>query len=152
MNSGQVASDLLVMAITFLFAAFFVASEFGLVQSRPSAIEELLKSGQGSKTKLKRALNMVHNLNEYLSTTQIGTTIAGLIMGWIGEDVTTYLLVNLLGLVHLQLPGGGMHIIGAALGILILTYLEVVLTEIVPKNIAIDYLQALGAICLASFV
>ena len=139
MNSGQVASDLLVMAITFLFAAFFVASEFGLVQSRPSAIEELLKSGQGSKTKLKRALNMVHNLNEYLSTTQIGTTIAGLIMGWIGEDVTTYLLVNLLGLVHLELPGGGMHIIGAALGILILTYLEVVLTEIVPKNIAIDY-------------
>lgn len=139
MDSGQVASSLLVMAITFLFAAFFVASEFALVQSRPSALEEMLKSGQGSTAKLKRALKMVHNLNEYLSTTQIGVTIAGLIMGWIGEEVTEYLLVTLLGFTGLQLPGGGLHAIGAALGILILTYLEVVLTEIVPKNIAIDF-------------
>lgn len=139
MDSGQVASSLLVMVVTFLFAAFFVASEFALVQTRPSTLEEMLKAGQGSKTKLNRALKMAHNLNEYLSTTQIGVSVAGLIMGWIGEEVAEYLLVSLLGLTHLQLPGGGLHVIGAVLGIIILTYLEVVLTEIVPKNIAIDY-------------
>ncbi|WP_155287056.1 hemolysin family protein [Lacticaseibacillus zhaodongensis] len=139
MDSGQVASNLLVMVVTFLFAAFFVASEFALVQSRPTALEDMLDKGEGNKKKIRLALKMVTNLNEYLSTTQIGVSLAGLIMGWIGEDVAQYLLINLLGLVHLQLPDGGLHIIGAVLGIVILTYLEVVLTEIVPKNIAIDF-------------
>ncbi|KRK70935.1 hemolysin family protein [Lacticaseibacillus nasuensis] len=139
MNSGQVAGNLLVMVITFLFAAFFVASEFALVQSRPSALEELLKQSTGKQVKLKRALKMVHNLNEYLSTTQVGVSVAGIVLGWIGEETVEFLLVDLLKLTHLQLAGGGLHIVGAIAGVILLTYLEVVLTEIVPKNIAIDF-------------
>ncbi|WP_225049040.1 hemolysin family protein [Lacticaseibacillus kribbianus] len=139
MASGQVASNLLVMVITFLFAAFFVASEFALVQSRPSALEEMLQNGIGNRAKVKRALRMVHNLNEYLSTTQVGVSVAGIILGWIGEATVEFLLVDLLKITHVQLPGGGLHVFGAVAGVLILTYLEVVLTEIVPKNIAIDY-------------
>lgn len=138
MDSGQVASNLLVMVVTFLFAAFFVASEFALVQSRPSALEELLDAGEGNRKKLKRALKMVHNLNEYLSTTQVGVSVAGIILGWIGEETVEFLLLDLLKLTPLQLPDGSMHIVGAIFGVLILTYLEVVLTEIVPKNVAID--------------
>ena len=139
MDSGQVAANILVMVVTFIFAAFFVASEFALVQSRPSALEELLDSGQGNKKRLTRALKMVHNLNEYLSTTQVGVSLAGIIIGWIGEETVEFLLIDLMGLVHLQLPQGGLRTIGAILGVIILTYLEVVLTEIVPKNIAIDF-------------
>ncbi|MFD1484588.1 hemolysin family protein [Lacticaseibacillus baoqingensis] len=138
MDSGQVASNLLVMVVTFLFAAFFVASEFALVQSRPSALEELLDSGEGNRKKLRRALKMVHNLNEYLSTTQVGVSVAGIILGWIGEETVEFLLLDLFKLTHLQLPDGSLHIVGAILGVLLLTYLEVVLTEIVPKNVAID--------------
>lgn len=138
MDSGQVASNLLVMVVTFLFAAFFVASEFALVQSRPSALEELLDAGEGNRKKLKRALKMVHNLNEYLSTTQVGVSVAGIILGWIGEETVEFLLLDLLKLTPLQLPNGSLHIVGAVVGVLILTYLEVVLTEIVPKNVAID--------------
>ncbi len=138
MDSGQVASNLLVMVVTFLFAAFFVASEFALVQSRPSAIEELLEAGEGNRKKLRRALKMVHNLNEYLSTTQVGVSVAGIILGWIGEETVEFLLLDLLNLTHLQLPNGSLHMVGAIAGVLILTYLEVVLTEIVPKNVAID--------------
>ena len=126
------------MVVTFLFAAFFVASEFALVQSRPSALEELLDAGEGSRKKLKRALKMVHNLNEYLSTTQVGVSVAGIILGWIGEETVEFLLLDLLKLTPLQLPNGSLHIVGAVFGVLILTYLEVVLTEIVPKNVAID--------------
>ncbi|WP_461215065.1 hemolysin family protein [Lacticaseibacillus sp. GG6-2] len=138
MDSGQVASNLLVMVVTFLFAAFFVASEFALVQSRPSALEELLEEGTGNRKKLRRALKMVHNLNEYLSTTQVGVSVAGIILGWIGEETVEFLLLDLLDLTHLQLPDGSLHMIGAIFGVIILTYLEVVLTEIVPKNVAID--------------
>ncbi|WP_375156055.1 hemolysin family protein [Lacticaseibacillus paracasei] len=139
MESGQIVPNLLVMLVTFLFAAFFVACEFALVQSRPSALEEMIDNGTGRKAKVERALRMVHNLNEYLSTTQVGVSLAGIILGWIGETTVEFLLVDLFGLTHLSLPNGSLHAVGAILGVIILTYLEVVLTEIVPKNVSIDY-------------
>ncbi len=80
---------------------------------------------------------MTQNLNEYLSTTQVGVSVAGIILGWIGESTVETILVDLLGLTHL-ISNGGLHIIGAVAGVLVLTYLEVVFTEIVPKNISID--------------
>lgn len=125
------------MLITFLFAAFFVASEFALVQTRPSALEEELKKRGGKSRKIKNALNMVHNLNEYLSTTQVGVSVAGIILGWIGEATVETVLVDLFHLRQVLSPSV-LHAVGAIAGVLVLTYLEVVFTEIVPKNISID--------------
>ncbi|KRL61971.1 amino acid H(+) symporter [Latilactobacillus fuchuensis DSM 14340 = JCM 11249] len=125
------------MLVTFFFAAFFVAAEFALVQTRPSALEDAINSGNGSPKKLGLALKMTQNLNEYLSTTQVGVSVAGIILGWIGESTVETILVDLLGLTHL-VSNGSLHIIGAIAGVLVLTYLEVVFTEIVPKNISID--------------
>ena len=137
MASGQIAINAIVMLITFLFAAFFVASEFALVQTRPSALEEELKKRGGKSRKIKNALNMVHNLNEYLSTTQVGVSVAGIILGWIGEATVETVLVDLFHLRQVLSPSV-LHAVGAIAGVLVLTYLEVVFTEIVPKNISID--------------
>jgi len=137
LSSGQIFSNLFIMLVTFFFAAFFVAAEFALVQTRPSALEDAINSGNGSPKKLGLALKMTQNLNEYLSTTQVGVSVAGIILGWIGESTVETILVDLLGLTHL-VSNGSLHIIGAIAGVLVLTYLEVVFTEIVPKNISID--------------
>lgn len=56
MESGQIVPNLLVMLVTFFFAAFFVACEFALVQSRPSALEDMIDKGTGRKAKIERAL------------------------------------------------------------------------------------------------
>ncbi|GAX01508.1 hypothetical protein C5L25_000728 [Secundilactobacillus silagei JCM 19001] len=138
MDSGQIIINLIVILITFFVAAFFVACEFALVQSRPSALEEALDSGEGSKKRLKRSLNMVTNLNEYLSTTQVGVSVAGIILGWLGESTISSILLDLLNITHTNPGGATAHAIGAVFGVLLLTYLEVVFTEIVPKNISID--------------
>ncbi|KRK64248.1 magnesium balt efflux protein [Companilactobacillus tucceti DSM 20183] len=137
MSSSAITANLIIILITFIFAFFFVAAEFALVQTRPSQLEDAISKGEGNQKKLKRALMMVNNLNEYLSTTQVGTSIAGIILGWIGESTIEYLLIDLFGLIHLS-SGGGLHIVGSVVGVLLLTYLEVVLTEIVPKNVSID--------------
>ncbi|ANK60316.1 hemolysin [Loigolactobacillus backii] len=137
MASSQIAINLLIMLITFLFAAFFVACEFALVQVRPSALEEELEKRGGKSRKISTALDMVHKLNEYLSTTQVGVSVAGIILGWIGESTVESILIDLFNLDHLLSPAV-LHIVGAILGVLVLTYLEVVFTEIVPKNISID--------------
>ncbi len=134
--------NLLIIILAFMFAAFFVGCEFALVQSRLSALEEKrknLKEGQTKKLKkINRQIYMVTNLNEFLSTTQVGVSLAGIIMGWIGESFVTAILVDVMEIHNSPINPTTAHAIGAVLGVLILTYLEVVLTEIVPKNISID--------------
>ncbi|KRK91353.1 hemolysin-like protein [Levilactobacillus koreensis JCM 16448] len=128
--------NLIIILITFFFAAFFVACEFALVQTRPSALEEKIAALDKPSTKLNRAMKMVTNLNEYLSTTQVGVSLAGIILGWIGETFFVDLLLGGIAPAHLNTATA--HTLSVIVGVLLLTYLEVVFTEIVPKNISID--------------
>ncbi|MFC6260705.1 hemolysin family protein [Levilactobacillus fujinensis] len=136
MDSGQIVVNLIIILITFFFAAFFVACEFALVQTRPSALEEKIAALDKPSTKLNRAMKMVTNLNEYLSTTQVGVSLAGIILGWIGETFFVDLLLGGIAPAHLNTATA--HTLSVIVGVLVLTYLEVVFTEIVPKNISID--------------
>ncbi|WEV40206.1 hemolysin family protein [Lactobacillus sp. ESL0681] len=136
MNTTQIITNLIATLVIFVFAAFFVVAEFALVQTRSSQLEDMLANKSGNTGKVKRALHMVHNLNEYLSTTQVGTTLVGVVLGWFSADTFAVLFANLFNL--LQLNRSVVRSLSAVLGVIFLTYLEVVVTEIVPKNIAIE--------------
>ncbi|KRN58460.1 hypothetical protein IV45_GL000907 [Limosilactobacillus secaliphilus] len=130
-------TNFVIIIVTFIFAAFFVIAEFALVQTRITALQERKKAHPSKR--VDRAIKMVTNLTEYLSTTQVGTSICGIILGWIGEDTFETILASALDLPSLHLNDNAVHAVSAVVGVLLLTYLEVVLTEIVPKNIAIDF-------------
>lgn len=136
MSNAEIITNLIATLVIFVFAAFFVAAEFALVQTRPSQLEDMLANGQGNKKRLQRALHMVHNLNEYLSTTQVGTTLVGVVLGWFSADTLSQIFVRLFNLTPMS--HSLVKSVSAILGVILLTYLEVVVTEIVPKNIAID--------------
>ncbi|BDR60114.1 hemolysin family protein [Lactobacillus xylocopicola] len=136
MNTPQLAANLIATLVIFVFAAFFVAAEFALVQTRSSQLEDMLSNHLGNQRKVKRALLMVQNLNEYLSTTQVGTTLVGVVLGWFSAETFAGLFERLLVMLHLN--QSVLRSVSAILGVILLTYLEVVVTEIVPKNIAID--------------
>ncbi|GKS81572.1 hemolysin [Ligilactobacillus pabuli] len=136
MSSGQAITNLIIVVVVFFFAAFFVASEFAIVTIRKSAIESALENKSGNERKLKLALQMVNKMNEYLSTTQVGVSLTGIILGWIGADSLTKLFSDLFAV--LPVSHATAVSISAILGVVLLTYLEVVITEIVPKNISID--------------
>ena len=136
MSTAQIVTNLIATLVIFVFAAFFVAAEFALVQTRPSQLEDMLSNKIGNHRKVKRALHMTHNLNEYLSTTQVGTTLVGVVLGWFSADTLAAIFERMFNLVELN--HSVIRSISAILGVILLTYLEVVVTEIVPKNIAID--------------
>lgn len=138
LNEGQLFTNFIIIIITFIFAAFFVAAEFALVQARVTALEEMQAKRDKPSAKINRAIKMVTNLTEYLSTTQVGVSICGIILGWIGEGTIEALLTDALSLPSWSLNNSVIHVISAIVGVLLLTYFEVVLTEIVPKNISID--------------
>lgn len=138
LNEGQLFTNFIIIIITFIFAASFVAAEFALVQARVTALEEMQAKRDKPSTKINRAIKMVTNLTEYLSTTQVGVSICGIILGWVGEGTIEALLTDALSLPSWSLNNSVIHVISAIVGVLLLTYFEVVLTEIVPKNISID--------------
>ena len=138
LNEGQLFTNFIIIIITFIFAAFFVAAEFALVQARVTALEEMQAKRDKPSTKINRAIKMVTNLTEYLSTTQVGVSICGIILGWVGEGTIEALLADALSLPSWSLNNSVIHVVSAIVGVLLLTYFEVVLTEIVPKNISID--------------
>lgn len=138
LNEGQLFTNFIIIIITFIFAAFFVAAEFALVQARVTALEEMQAKRNKPSAKINRAIKMVTNLTEYLSTTQVGVSICGIILGWVGEGTIEELLTDALSLPSWSLNNSVIHVISAIAGVLLLTYFEVVLTEIVPKNISID--------------
>src|ERR1043165_9733678 len=90
MNSGT-AITIKLLAVVLLVAAngFFVAAEFALVGVRSSRIETLVAQGSRSA---KRLMQLLQNLNAYLSACQLGITLASLALGWIGEPAVATLL------------------------------------------------------------
>lgn len=138
LNEGQLFTNFIIIIITFIFAAFFVAAEFALVQARVTALEEMQAKRDKPSAKINGAIKMVTNLTEYLSTTQVGVSICGIILGWVGEGTIEELLTDALSLPSWSLNNSVIHVVSAIVGVLLLTYFEVVLTEIVPKNISID--------------
>src|ERR1700752_1565279 len=117
------------LAVLLLVAAngFFVAAEFALVGMRASRIETL--ANQGSRA-AKRLMQLLHNLNAYLSACQLGITLASLALGWIGEPAVAHLLEVPLSVFKWD---NLRH--GSAFGIAfsIITALHIVLGEQAPK-------------------
>ena len=123
---------ILVVFLLVLANGFFVASEFALVGVRRSRIETLAESGS---VRAKRLLNLLDNLNAYISATQLGITMASLALGWIGEPVFAHLLeAPLKG----RVSEVTLHTVSFAIAFSIITFLHIVLGELAPKTLALE--------------
>lgn len=124
----------LLLLVCVLVAAngFFVASEFALVAVRRSRIEALKAEGHIRSTVL---LELLDNLNSYISATQLGITIASLALGWVGEPAIAQLLeIPLSGI----LPPAILHTISFTIAFTTITFLHIVLGELAPKTLALE--------------
>ncbi|TGE63346.1 hemolysin family protein [Weissella confusa] len=137
MSEGELLISVIVIILVLLFATLFVAAEFALVKVRKSALVELQEEREKPSRQIATAIHMVENLNEYLSTTQVGITLAGLILGWMGEETIAHLLLE--GGFLKEVTGASAGVIASVIALVFLTYVEVVFTELVPKNVAIDF-------------
>ena len=123
---------ILLVLLLVLANGFFVASEFALVGVRRSRIEMLVARGSRSATRL---LELLDNLNTYISATQLGITMASLALGWVGEPVFAHILeAPLKG----RVSDLTLHTISFAIAFAIITFLHIVLGELAPKTLALE--------------
>lgn len=125
------------VSVLLLVAAngFFVAAEFALVGVRSSRIESLAAAGSRAA---KRVMELLKNLNAYLSACQLGITLASLALGWIGEPAIARLLEGpLSGLSRVASDPATVETlrrgIAFAIAFSIITSLHIVIGEQAPK-------------------
>ena len=113
--------------------AFFVAAEFALVSVRDTRIQQLIEArriGAHSVYRLRQ------RLDEVLNAVQLGITLASLALGWIGEPVLARMVESVLGKIPYSIVYA--HAIAFAVGFILITYLHVILGEVVPKSLALQ--------------
>ncbi|MDQ4149281.1 MAG: hemolysin family protein [Actinomycetota bacterium] len=114
--------------------AFFVAAEFGLVAIRRTRVDELAARGNRRARSSQKALKQ---LNLILSACQLGITFSSLGLGAIGEPVVATLLEGLFRPLPSPFDVLATHSVAVAIAFSFITFLHVVLGELVPKNLAI---------------
>lgn len=122
-------SGLLWLWVLLAANAFFVAAEFAVVAARRSQIEPLADKGRRSA---KTALWAMEHVSLILATCQLGITVCSLLILNVSEPAIHYLLEDWLQGVALSEEAISAISFGVAL--VIVTFLHVVLGEMVPKN------------------
>src|ERR1700756_2994432 len=124
-----------VFVILLLVAAnaFFAAAEFSLVSVRDTRIQQLIEARRIGA----RIVQKLHrNLDEVVNGVQLGVTIVSLTLGWVGEPLLAHMM---LGPVQ-DLPHASVYAHGIAIFIsfVLITFLHVILGELVPKSLALQ--------------
>ncbi len=120
----------IVILLLVLGNAVFVAAEYSLVTARRGRIEELAKRGN---RRAKTALGLLDEPVRFISTVQVGITVFGILLGAIGAPLLSDFFGDWLS-----------RGVAFLLSFLILTYLSVVLGELVPKSIALQRAERLA--------
>jgi CBS domain containing-hemolysin-like protein len=128
------AFDIFLTLFLVFLNGFFVAAEFAIVKVRSSQIA--LQAGTSSK---KAALTIIDNLDGFLAATQLGITLASLGLGWVGEDVVSKIILNLMEALNVQITPQLAHRIALPVAFATLTVLHIVFGELAPKSLAIRY-------------
>ncbi|WP_233188068.1 hemolysin family protein [Actinomyces qiguomingii] len=121
------------LVLTFiLIGACFSASEMALVSLRPTQVDELARRGGAGEV----VKNLTADSNQFLSAVQVGVTIAGFFSASFGAAQITPALVPVLTAAGM---GDAAALAVAFIGVtLLISYLSVVVGELVPKRIAMQ--------------
>jgi putative hemolysin len=125
----------LVILLLVAINAFFAAAEFALVSVRDTRIQQLIEAGRIGARMVQR---LHQNLDEVVNGVQLGITMVSLTLGWIGEPMVAR-LVEGMQFVH-EVPHAAIyaHTIAIAIAFSVITYMHVILGELVPKTLALQ--------------
>lgn len=138
-STFETIAKLFAIAFLVMLNGFFVAAEFAIVKVRGTKIQSLVR--QGSK-RAKMAHHIISHLDAYLSATQLGITIASILLGWVGESTMRHAVVEpVLGALGVE-SAKVIAVTSFILGTGIIVFLHVVLGELAPKSLAIQRSEA----------
>jgi CBS domain containing-hemolysin-like protein len=133
-------------AVLFFVAAngFFVGAEFALVSVRRPRLEA--RAAAGSR-RAQAGLRLISDPTSFISATQLGITIASLALGWIGEPTVAAVLQPVAASIASEGRAGYIaHLFAIIIAFAAITFLHIVLGELMPKMFALERAEALALI------
>ena len=121
----SISLELLGVAALILLNGFFVAGEYALVTARRTRMQELAQRGD---RRARAVLRIVSNPPRFIAAMQLGVTATSLGIGALGEHALAKAFDPLVA-----------GVIAVIFAFLIITYLHVVVGELVPKGVALGY-------------
>ncbi len=130
---------ILIIFFLILLNGVFSMSEIALISARKSRLETSAKKGNNNA---QTALDLANSPNKFLSTVQIGITLIGILTGiFSGDKITTDVEVFVSGFEVLK-PYA--HSVAVGIVVVVLTFFSLVLGELLPKRIGLNYPETIA--------
>ena len=126
------AQDILIILLLIVANGLFSGAEIAIISARRYRLEQLSEKGDRSA---RVALRLAESPNQFLSTVQIGITLICILTGAVGGATVTRQLDSLLERLPVLAPYS--EGLSFALVVAVITYLSVVIGELVPKRLAL---------------
>ncbi|MBL0013671.1 MAG: HlyC/CorC family transporter [Flavobacterium sp.] len=131
--------ELLIILFLIILNGVFSMSEIALISARKNRLETAAKKGNENA---KVALDLANSPNKFLSTVQIGITLIGILTGiFSGDKITTDVRDFVAGFAATKLYADS---IAVGIVVLVLTFFSLVLGELLPKRIGLNYPEAIA--------
>lgn len=134
---------IVIIALFISANAIYVAAEISTVSSRRARLAQMGKNGDQTAIKILNIVENHHNLDAYVAACQVGITISSLILGYFGQARladSISMIITKFG----EQNRFAADSISAAIVLLCLSIFQVVLGELVPKNIGLQYPESLA--------
>ncbi|MGI8420257.1 MAG: hemolysin family protein [Candidatus Levyibacteriota bacterium] len=125
--------EILIILLLIVVNGMFAMAEAAIIASRK---HKLQKQAQEGNENAKKALDLAENPNRFLSTTQVGITLIGIFAGAFGGATIAHALQ--MWLVKISLLSPYSDALSLAIVVIIITYLSLIIGELVPKRIALS--------------
>ncbi|MDF5731554.1 MAG: hemolysin family protein [Rhizonema sp. PD38] len=134
-------AEVLIIFLLIFANGLFVMSELAIVSARKVRLQQLANHGDA---KARVALALASSPNQFLATVQIGITLLAILSGAYGESVFAKRLTPLLSLVPWL--ASYKEAIASVLAVLIVTYLTLIIGELVPKRLALNHPEPIASV------
>ncbi|MCZ8198050.1 MAG: hemolysin family protein [Flavobacterium sp.] len=131
--------EIFIILLLILLNGVFSMSEIALISARKNRLDTAAKKGN---TNAKVALDLANSPNKFLSTVQIGITLIGILTGIYSGDKITTDVQEFVASFEALAPYS--KSIGVGIVVVILTFFSLVLGELLPKRIGLNYPEAIA--------
>jgi len=133
---ADIAVGIASLFLLILVNAFFVFAEYSVAISRRTRIAELAEKGSRPA---RLVLGVMEDPDQFFAATQVGVTLTSLAVGALSEPAFSRLLMHLLAALGMFIPAVSQSVplIGALAGLLVASYFQIVLAELVPRSITL---------------
>ncbi|WP_424683298.1 hemolysin family protein [Frateuria sp. YIM B11624] len=127
-------TDIALVILLSVFNGFFALSEMALVASRKSRLKQMAQGSRRARVALRHAESPEH----FLSTVQVGITLVMLITGALAGDRLGDRFAQILQGGQLSWLAPYAHGVGIVLGFVVISYIQIVIGELLPKRLALS--------------